>query len=107
MEGYYPGMAKDVLPPAARQALERGNPIEAIKILREQSGLGLAEAKGIVDQIRKALPDVGSVPRAHLPPTARSRKGLGPGQVADGGGSGKWLVLIAIAAIVLLVALYF
>jgi ribosomal protein L7/L12 len=41
------------LPAAARQAIERGEVIEAIKIVREELGLGLAEAKQMVDQARK------------------------------------------------------
>ncbi len=38
---------------AARQAIERGEVIEAIKIVREETGLGLAEAKQMVDRARK------------------------------------------------------
>lgn len=37
------------LPEAALVALEQGNMIEAIKITREQTGLGLKEAKDAVD----------------------------------------------------------
>lgn len=37
------------LPPAAIQALQSGNKIEAIRLVREHSGLGLAEAKYLVD----------------------------------------------------------
>lgn len=37
------------LPPEVLQALERGNLIEAIKLLRQSRGLGLKEAKYVVD----------------------------------------------------------
>ena len=37
--------AETSLPPAAIQALQNGNKIEAIRLVREHSGLGLAEAK--------------------------------------------------------------
>ncbi|MFN0162058.1 MAG: ribosomal protein L7/L12 [Burkholderiales bacterium] len=38
-----------VLPDAARAALDRDDPIAAIKVVREVHGLGLAEAKAVVD----------------------------------------------------------
>ena len=41
---------QDELHPDARLALQRGNPIEAIKIVRERTGLGLKEAKELVDR---------------------------------------------------------
>ena len=91
----------------AFDALKRGSPIEAIKIVRERTGVGLVEAKGIVEMIQKAMPDVAGGP---LPtPTSanvRPGQGLAPGQVADSGGPGKWLALIAVAAIVVIAALY-
>ena len=37
------------VPPAAQQAARRGNLIEAIRLTREQTGLGLMEAKQAVD----------------------------------------------------------
>lgn len=47
-----PAAAK-ALPAAARQAIDRGDLIEAIKIVRVELGIGLAEAKQMVDQARK------------------------------------------------------
>ena len=38
------------LPSAVIRAIERGRKIEAIKILREETGLGLANAKVLVDR---------------------------------------------------------
>jgi len=43
-------------PPAAEAALLKGNKIEAIKIVREQQGIGLKEAKDMVDQHVAANP---------------------------------------------------
>lgn len=39
------------LPPEAAEALRAGNKIEAIRIVREKNGLGLKEAKEIVERI--------------------------------------------------------
>jgi ribosomal protein L7/L12 len=44
------------LPPAALTALSQGNKIEAIKILRTAQGLGLKEAKDLVDQYVASQP---------------------------------------------------
>ena len=41
--------------PKIQEALQRGNKIEAIKIYRELTGLGLAEAKQAVDQLESRL----------------------------------------------------
>jgi hypothetical protein len=40
----------DSLPPEVIQAIEQGRKIEAIKLLRETTGLGLANAKVLVDK---------------------------------------------------------
>lgn len=41
--------SSDPLPQDIREAIERGNLIDAIKLVREQTGLGLKEAKDLVD----------------------------------------------------------
>lgn len=41
------------IPEAAKQALRQGNKIEAIKVLREQWGIGLAEAKDAVERAER------------------------------------------------------
>lgn len=51
-------MSTPQLPPAAQAALQRGNHIEAIKIVRTQTGLGLKEAKDQVDQYLDANPQL-------------------------------------------------
>lgn len=45
-------------PPAAVAALEQGNTIEAIKIVRLDRGLGLKESKDLVDVYLKSRPDL-------------------------------------------------
>lgn len=52
-----PEKAQD-LPAAAIEALVRGQKIEAIKIVRENRGLGLKESKDAVDQYLKTRPDL-------------------------------------------------
>jgi ribosomal protein L7/L12 len=44
-----------ILSPEIRQALQRGNKIEAIKIYRELTGVGLAEAKDAIDRLESRL----------------------------------------------------
>ncbi len=44
------------VPPGVLEALDRGNKIEAIKIYREATGVGLAEGKEYVERL-KATPD--------------------------------------------------
>src|SRR3990167_7039470 len=43
-------ISKDPLPANVQAALERGSAIEAVKLLREATGLGLKEAKDLIDQ---------------------------------------------------------
>lgn len=51
------------LPPAAIDAIRRGNKIEAIKIVREVRLLGLKEAKDQVDAYVNAHPELSSKSR--------------------------------------------
>ena len=44
------------IPPAVQQALARGHLIEAIRLLREERGLGLAEAKHLVESLAQSRP---------------------------------------------------
>ena len=48
---------QDELPPDARLALQRGNLIEAIKIVRYRTGLGLKESKELVERHANAVED--------------------------------------------------
>jgi len=54
------------LPPQVTQALQRGNFIEAIKLLRQHMPqLGLAEAKALIDALQKEGVKVQAEARAH------------------------------------------
>jgi hypothetical protein len=71
------------LPPAVIRAIEQGRKIEAIKLLREATGLGLANAKVLVDRAA----------REHSP------KNLAPGFVSEETNGGKLLKALLIIAI--------
>lgn len=48
-------VSDEELSPAVQEAIEQGRKIEAIKILREETGLGLANAKVLVDRASRQL----------------------------------------------------
>jgi ribosomal protein L7/L12 len=69
------------IPPEVLAALRRGNPIEAIQLLREASGLGLKDAKEVIDAHRRAkagtampAPPVGTLPSSALDALLRGSK---------------------------------
>lgn len=78
------------LPAAVIRAIEDGRKVEAIKILREETGLGLANAKVLVDRIA----------RTHGPkkPVYTYKD--------ESSGAGKWLASL-VAAMVLATAYFF
>lgn len=53
--------SKPILSSEVIQAIERGNKIEAIKLLRESTGLGLKESKDLIDAYEDNRP-AGSQP---------------------------------------------
>ena len=65
-------------------AIDAGHKIEAIKVLREETGLGLSEAKDVVDSLARAK---------------RGESGAGPGMVEEGGAGGMIKMIVVIAAI--------
>ena len=73
--------ASRALPPDAARALARGDKIEAIKLVRAETGLGLKEAKDWVDA-QSGTPQM---------PT-----GLAPGEVPRHEGLGAWIVVIVL-----------
>lgn len=86
------------LPPAVMDALRRGEKIQAVKLLREATGLGLKEANdrihGFIDGADLKSSDAVAVlsttaPSASHPPTVVSGRG--------GSGTG-WILLIAALA---------
>jgi ribosomal protein L7/L12 len=101
--------ASFTLPREAIDALGGGNKIEAIKIIREATGIGLAEAKSMVDEIERANPSAPPFAAgARASPTPlRASPGLAPGEVPRTGGAGKWLALLAVAAVAVIAAFYY
>jgi len=78
--------ASRALPPDAARALARGDKIEAIKLVRAETGIGLKEAKDWVDA---------QAPASQFP------TGLAPGEVPRKEGRWGWIlvaVLLAAAA---------
>ena len=52
---YMDNNSDPVLAPQIQEALRRGNKIEAIKIYRELTGVGLAEAKQVIDRAEQFI----------------------------------------------------
>lgn len=100
---------KITLPPEAVEALRGGNKIEAIKLMRQKTGIGLAEAKAVVEAFEGLAGGAGhanvsirrtmSVKRNE----AARPSGLSPGEEPRGGGS--WRAAIAIG-ILLVIAIF-
>jgi hypothetical protein len=117
----------DSLPPEVIEALKLGKPIEAIKRLRKSTGLGLAEAKSVIDAFasgntayqtpsakkarrrRDSEPAAASVPpqtshpHQYDPPPERlmpTRGGLGQGEVPRSNAAFWLVVFLAIVALV-------
>jgi ribosomal protein L7/L12 len=77
-------------PTTADRALRNGQKIEAIRIVREHTGLGLKEAKDMVEAHERTM-----VPTAEgLSP----RNGLSPGEVPRSSGLGSWLLIVIVIA---------
>ena len=102
-----------VLPPAVVEALQRGDKMAAVKLLRERTGLGLKAARERIEQAgfqASGFPAAASsaapaaqphldhrieAPRDHLAPRAN---GLAPGEVPRSNGA-FWLVLLLLALV--------
>jgi len=98
-------MTHDTLPPPVLEALNGGNKLEAIRRLREITGLGLAEARDQVYNYERVAQAQSMPVEARFagnataaPASIHARAGLGPGEVARGGSAGKWLALGALGA---------
>ena len=105
------------------QALAQGRKIDAIKRLRTHTGLGLAEAKALVDAHLRGRQDPSSLRGAHArhptddtgehvfatadeshaprlqPPPEPNRSGFAPGEVRHSNGA-FWLVVMLVAVLV-------
>lgn len=80
------GDVKQSLPNEAIAALERGSKIDAIKHVRVNQGVGLKEAKEIVEQYLENNPGL------------KSRMMSANAEAAKG--SFKWILLLAVVALV-------
>jgi ribosomal protein L7/L12 len=95
------GNGPAAVPAAALAALARGNKIEAVRLTREATGLGLAEAKQLVENHQNpAAGDFG-----HLPSSMPTHPMAEPGRVPQGGF--KWLPIVIVLLVVALAWLYF
>lgn len=81
----FPSAFGSKLPPAAVEVLRRGNKLEAIRLLREHSGIGLKEAKDAVDAFhRNSTTTIGV---------------LSPGEVPRSTGSYWWIAALVVGAL--------
>jgi len=104
------------LAPNIIDALKRGNQVEAIKLLRQAAkGMGLAEAKAALDQLRQAAAaeqartahaarpgNPGKTTMAHrhvAQPHMPRHPGLSPGEVPRSSGGAGALVVLAIGVL--------
>jgi ribosomal protein L7/L12 len=95
------GNGPAAVPSAALTALARGNKVEAVRLTREATGLGLAEAKQLVESHQNpAAGDFG-----HLPSGIPTNPMAEPGRVPQGGF--KWLPIVVVLLVVALAWLYF
>ena len=78
-------LATSQLPASVVRAMKRGNKIEAIRLLRELTGLGLKDAKDAVEASR---------PGANPKPSKQT-----PDKVARSGSLIWWFVAVAVAVI--------
>ncbi len=83
------------------QALQQGHYLEAVKLLRQQPGMGLKEAKDIIDAVQKQLAGHAK----HAPdqaPHAPGHSDLAPGEVPHGAGQlSNWLLVATCIGLVL------
>ena len=105
-------MDRHSLPANVVEALRRGNKIEAIKLLREATHVGLAEAKGVVDALESHAKATQAA-QGKPPASARVRQvaahqvqrrprvdDLGPGEVPRTSmGAAAMVILIAIVVL--------
>src|SRR4051794_39877640 len=94
-----------LLPPQVIEALRRGDKIGAIKLMREASGLGLAEAKGAVEHHEGGIRPPAHPTRSHAVNAANAARtargdGLSPGEQPRTAGGFAIIGLIVMAAIV-------
>ena len=89
------------LPDEVIHALRHGNTVEAIKRLRESTGLGLKEAKTVIDHYlagKSAM--AASAPTSRPAPTAahKASPGLSPGEIPRSGKIAGIILALAVTA---------
>ena len=85
-----------VLESKIRSLLAKGKKIEAVKIYREEYGIGLNEAKKAVEQIEASMPRDSATALPY-----ESAIGRNPFEENEGANRGRLIVLAAVAAIVI------
>jgi hypothetical protein len=106
------------LPPDVIEALQKGNKIEAIKLLRQMTKMGLAEAKSMIDMQAGRAPAARPpthtqanqphtpsasphpTPQAHPQSPTVSAPGLSPGEVPRTPGGGMSFLVLAVIAVI-------
>ena len=88
-----PGNGAAAVPAAALAALARGQKVEAVRLTREATGLGLAAAKQLVE----AHPNPAAGDFGHRPSSAAMNPMAEPGRVSGGGSA--WLPVIVVLLI--------
>ncbi len=89
-----PGEVAATLPARVLAALADGNTLEAIRRLRESTGLGLKQAKDVVDAARSAK---GAKVAAGSGAARLGRRRLAPGEVPRSGSA--WVLGLLVAAL--------
>lgn len=104
---------RPALPAEIVDALRQGRLVDAIKLLRQQQGLGLKEAKELIDLAREQLAARTSVPGSTQPappssthpaassltPPSALRDGYAPGEVPRQSNAASWALALAAAAL--------
>jgi hypothetical protein len=101
------------IPPEVADALARGNLIEAIKVLRQQKNLGLAEAKGLIETLQKqgnvkvnVTTTVRTVKKSPPGTVIEQHPGLSPGEVPRGNPARTLGVIVVLVVIAIGIAIY-
>lgn len=101
------------LPPEVADALAKGNVIEALKLVRAQKNIGLAEAKSLVEALQKqgnVRVNVKTTVRTRRKPAANpateQRAGLSPGEVPRSGAGPVIAVIVLLVLVAIGVAVY-
>lgn len=95
------------LPPDVREALQRGDVIEAIKRLRHARGVSLKSAKSVIDAVREQVQAQQTARHNSSASTPQSlyQPGLAPGEVPHKSDSSWGWVLLILAVLALYFAL--